>query len=85
MGDIDISKAERPARVRVGGVDVERMKEFRKRFPPAAKRHLYIRDHLLFPQRNPKTNPEKLDGSAPYGRAQCWHTCPVRRALETPR
>ena len=65
MGDIDISKAERPARVRVGGVDVERMKEFRKRFPPAAKRHLYIRDHLLFPQRDPKTNPEKLEFDDP--------------------
>ena len=61
MGDIDISKAERPARVRVGGVDVERMKEFRRRFPPAAKRHLYIRDHLHFPERDPAPNPEKME------------------------
>ena len=60
MGEIDISAAERPERVRVGGVDVERMKEFRRRFPPAAKRHLYIRDHILFPERDPKPNPEQM-------------------------
>jgi len=57
MGAPDISKAERPVRVRVGGVDVKRMQEFRKRFPPAAKRHLYIRDELMFPHRDPPPNP----------------------------
>ena len=65
MGDIDISKVERPVRVRVGGVEVERMKEFRRRFPPAAKRHLYIRDHILFPDREPRTNPEKNEFKDP--------------------
>ena len=61
MGNIDIGSADRPVRVRVGGVDVERMKEFRRRFPPAAKRHLFIRDHILFPERQPEPNPEKTD------------------------
>jgi epoxyqueuosine reductase QueG len=57
MGSPDISNAERPVRVRVGGVDVKRMAEFRRRFPPAAKRHLYIRDELMFPHREPPANP----------------------------
>lgn len=61
MGTVDISRAERPVRVRVGGVDARRMAEFRRRFPPAAKRHLYIRDHLLFPARDPAPNPEKSE------------------------
>jgi epoxyqueuosine reductase len=61
MGKPDISKAERPQRVRVGGVDVERMKEFRKRFPPAAKRHLYIRDDILAPMREPPPNPARTE------------------------
>ena len=61
MGTIDISNAKRPVRVRVGGVDKKRMAEFRKRFPPAAKRHLYIRDEILFPNREPKPNPQKSD------------------------
>lgn len=70
MGDIDISKAERPVRIRVGGVDVERMKEFRRRFPPAAKRHLYIRDHIHFTERDPPTNPEKSDIADPVAVTQ---------------
>jgi hypothetical protein len=61
MGKPDISRAERPQRVRVGGVDVERMKIFRKRFPPAAKRHLYIRDEILAPMREPPANSAKTE------------------------
>jgi ferredoxin len=61
MGSVDIRRAERPVRVRVGGVDAKRMAEFRRRFPPAAKRHLYIRDHILFPGRNPAPNPVKAE------------------------
>lgn len=59
MGMPDISGAERPARVRVGGVDVERAAQFRKRFPPAAKRHLFIRDDILFDRRDTPVNPER--------------------------
>ena len=61
MGTIDISNAKRPVRVRVGGVDEKRMAEFRKRFPPTAKRHLYIRDEILFPNRELKPNPNKTE------------------------
>ncbi len=57
MGKPDITNAERPARVRVGGVDVARAARFRKRFPPPAKHHLYIRDHILFSQRDTPVNP----------------------------
>ena len=65
MGRPDISNAERPARVRVGGVDVARAAQFRKRFPPAAKRHLFIRDHILFEQRDTPVNPDREAGIDP--------------------
>ncbi len=59
MGTIDIGKAERPTRTRVGGVDAKRMARFRQRFPPAAKRHLFIRDDILEPMRDTPVNPER--------------------------
>lgn len=61
MGTIDISGAERPTRLRVGGVDAKRMARFRQRFPPAAKRHLFIRDGILAALRDAPVNPERTD------------------------
>ncbi len=61
MGTIDITNAERPPRTRVGGVDRERMAHFRKRFPPRAKRHLFIRDEILELQRDTKVNPVRTE------------------------
>jgi len=65
MGKPDITNAERPERVRVGGVDVKRAAQFRKRFPPAAKRHLFIRDHILFEQKDTPVNPERTEDVDP--------------------
>ena len=61
MGTIDIDNAEPPTRTRVGGVDAERMVRFRKRFPPAAKRHLFIRDGILEPMRDTPVNPQRTE------------------------
>jgi NAD-dependent dihydropyrimidine dehydrogenase PreA subunit len=57
MARIDISKATRPTRGRVGGSDIDRAARFRGRMPPAAKRNLYIRHHILLPNRTPPVNP----------------------------
>ncbi len=69
MGTIDISGAERPTRTRVGGVDRERMAHFRKRFPPRAKRHLFIRDEILEPQRDTLVNPVRTEIDDPAAAA----------------
>jgi Pyruvate/2-oxoacid:ferredoxin oxidoreductase delta subunit len=61
MGTIDISGATRPRRLRVGGVDAARAARFRKRFPPAAKRHLFIRDNILEPLRHSPVNPARTE------------------------
>jgi hypothetical protein len=65
MGTIDITDATRPRRTRVGGVDKTRMAHFRKRFPPAAKRHLFIRDEILAPQRDTAVNPARTEITDP--------------------
>jgi len=65
MGKPDITNAQRPERVRVGGVDVKRAAQFRKRFPPAAKRHLFIRDNILFEQRDTPVNPDRTEDIDP--------------------
>ncbi len=65
MGTIDITDATRPRRTRVGGVDRKRMARFRKRFPPAAKRHLFIRDEILAPQRDTTVNPARTEITDP--------------------
>lgn len=70
MGTIDIENAVRPTRTRVGGVDVERMKRFRQRFPPAAKRHLFIRDGILEPMRDAPANPDRTEIDDPAATAQ---------------
>jgi Pyruvate/2-oxoacid:ferredoxin oxidoreductase delta subunit len=61
MGTIDISNATRPKRTRVGGVDKTRAAHFRKRFPPTAKRHLFIRDEILAPMRDSPVNPARTE------------------------
>ena len=65
MGSIDIDKAERPTRGRVGGTDKDRAARFRARFPPSAKRSLYIRDKILLPAREPPVNPERSEVGDP--------------------
>lgn len=61
MGAIDIENAMRPTRTRVGGVDAKRMARFRQRFPPAAKRRLFIRDNILEPMRDSPVNPDRTE------------------------
>lgn len=61
MGKQDISKARRPTRVRVGGTDQDRAERFRSRFPPAAKRSVYIRNKILLSSREPPVNPERTE------------------------
>ncbi|MGB5082918.1 MAG: reductive dehalogenase domain-containing protein [Burkholderiales bacterium] len=61
MSRIDISKATRPTRARVGGTDQDRAERFRSRFPPAAKRSFYIRNKILLPNREPPVNPERTE------------------------
>jgi Pyruvate/2-oxoacid:ferredoxin oxidoreductase delta subunit len=57
MGKIDISRATRPTRGRVGGTDADRAARFRDRMPAAAKRSVYIRNNILLPNRCPPVNP----------------------------
>lgn len=59
MGVMDLSGATRPTRARVGGSDQDRAARFRARFPAAAKRSLYIRNEILFPNRAPPVNPDR--------------------------
>jgi epoxyqueuosine reductase len=61
MGKIDIRNARRPTRARVGGSDADRAARFRARFPPAAKRRLFIRNNILSPNRTPPVNPERTE------------------------
>lgn len=61
MGRIDLSRAERPTRARVGGTDQDRAARFRARFPPAAKRSLFIRNEILCPNRTPPVNPDRTE------------------------
>jgi Pyruvate/2-oxoacid:ferredoxin oxidoreductase delta subunit len=65
MGAIDIGKAERPTRARVGGSDKDRAARFRQRFPPAAKRSMFIRNEILIPNRTPPVNPERTEIADP--------------------
>ena len=61
MAKVDIRHARRPTRARVGGSDADRAARFRERFPPAAKRRLFIRNHILLPNRTPPVNPERTE------------------------
>jgi epoxyqueuosine reductase len=61
MGKIDLGHARRPTRARVGGNDADRAARFRDRFPPTAKRRLFIRNHILGPNRTPPINPERTE------------------------
>ncbi len=61
MGRIDISKATRPTRGRVGGTDKDRAARFRERMPPAAKRSVFMRNEILLPMRSPPANPARTE------------------------
>jgi epoxyqueuosine reductase QueG len=65
MGKIDIRKAKRPTRGRVGGSDVDRAARFRGRMPPAAKRSVFIRHAILLPNRTPPVNPVRTEITDP--------------------
>jgi len=65
MGTIDIAKARRPTRARVGGTDADRARRFRARMPPSAKRSIFIRNEILLPMRTPPVNPERSEISDP--------------------
>jgi Pyruvate/2-oxoacid:ferredoxin oxidoreductase delta subunit len=61
MGKIDIRRATRPTRGRVGGTDADRAARFRDRMPAAAKRSIYIRNNILLPNRCPPVNPVRTE------------------------
>ena len=61
MGKIDITRAERPTRGRVGGTDADRAARFRTRMPPAAKRSVFMRMKILQEIRQPPVNPERTE------------------------
>lgn len=61
MGVIDLGKATRPRRLRVGGENTERAAHFRNRMPPAAKRHAFIREKILYEIRESPVNPVRTE------------------------
>ena len=61
MGMMDITRATRPRRRRVGGAATPRSAHFRKRFPPAAKRSVFIRENILFENRDTPVNPVRTE------------------------
>lgn len=65
MGTIDLSKAFRPRRLRVGGANTERAAHFRNRMPPAAKRHVFIREQILEKIREPPANQVRAEITDP--------------------
>lgn len=65
MGKIDISRARRPTRGRVGGTDRDRAARFSARMPPAAKRSVFIRMSVLAPIRTPPVNPVRGEAADP--------------------
>ena len=69
MGKLDISRATRPTRARVGGADIDRAKKFRSRFPPSARRSVFMRQAILWPQREPPVNPERTQVGDPAAAA----------------
>jgi epoxyqueuosine reductase len=61
MGKMDLTGAKRPTRGRVGGTDVDRAKRFRSRMPPSARRSVFIRQEILWAEREPKVNPHRFE------------------------
>lgn len=61
MGKMDLTGAKRPTRGRVGGTDVDRAKRFRNRMPPSARRSVFIRQEILWAEREPKVNPHRFE------------------------
>jgi epoxyqueuosine reductase len=65
MGVIDLGNATRPTRNRVGGQDRDRAARFRDRFPPAAKRHVFLRQDVLQKLRDAPENPSRTEITDP--------------------
>lgn len=65
MGKIDISKAQRPTRGRVGGTDADRAAKFSNRMPDSAKRSVFMRMKILLPNREPPVNPQRQEVKDP--------------------
>ena len=63
MGTIDLTNATNPTRARVGGNNVSRSADFRKRMPPAARRSVYMRDQVLAKMRDAPVNPNQTEFS----------------------
>jgi len=61
MGKIDTANAERPTRHQRDGLRSPRAAHFRAHMPDAARRHVYIRRHILFENREPPVNPQQSD------------------------
>ena len=61
MGTRDLTNATRPTRNRVGGSDRDRAAKFSKRMPPSARRSVFIRQNILWPDREPTVNPNRAE------------------------
>ena len=61
MGEINTDNAERPIRHQRDGLRSRRAAHFRAHMPDAARRHVYIRRHILFENREPPVNPRRKD------------------------
>ena len=62
MSKTDLSRAERPKRRRREGMETPRAKSspFRERMPDSAKRHIFIRQTVFFPNRHAPVNTDKF-------------------------
>ena len=62
MSKTDLSRAERPKRRRREGMETPRAKSspFRERMPDSAKRHIFIRQTVFFPNRHAPVNTYKF-------------------------
>ncbi len=64
MGKVDLSTAERPTRKRLDGMRHPKAKKFIERFPPAAKRHSFLR-RIQFENRVAPVNDKKTEITDP--------------------
>jgi len=61
MGNIDLSHIKKPKRMRREGMLSGKKTPFRKRMPPAAQRHVFIRRNALWAQSEAPVNPERTE------------------------
>jgi len=61
MGKMDLSHVKNPARRRREGMLSKKKTPFRKRMPPAAQRHVFIRRNALWTQEEAPVNPERTE------------------------